>query len=133
MNPPELLAGTSTSLTVVGKNFGVNMADTYLSRVYRNDIETGLVFGVIEEFDPDILPFNGSSVRWWDSAQYKLCFNAGADLSKSPYLAACNQGLVVSSNVVPTPTCELNAFALFEPASLFVDLSGPWPVCRKSA
>jgi len=93
--PPELSAGTSSPLTVTGKNFGGYLAVEYGGRLFDED-------GLVRKWNPNLIPFNESSIDWWDWAQYQTCFSAslqeGMGVTTSQQ-RVCDQGVVYSSQI----------------------------------
>ena len=98
--PPELAAGSSSLLTVMGKNFGVDWFSSYAGRVYGAD---GI--SVILPVNPNVVPFNSSSIAWWDIAQYSACFSTQKEAAtkrqkkETIYDRKCDQGDIKSYNI----------------------------------
>jgi len=98
--PPELPAGSSSLLTVTGRNFGGYLAMEYGGRVFDGD-------DLLREYDSAIIPFNTSSVRWWDWAQYQTCFSGATESDTESDEVVnlrgedrkCDQGVVYSSKI----------------------------------
>ena len=64
-------------LAVKGINFGVDLPSEYGGRVYRmTDDGKEIVLKV----NPEDVPFNESSIEWWDWAQYSTCFSTQTDV-----------------------------------------------------
>lgn len=74
VHPPELASGTSSQLTVLGINIGVDMAAAYAGRMYASGAN-GVKIQTLD-YNPSLVPFNTSSIKWWEYAQYSSCFSS---------------------------------------------------------
>ena len=86
--PPELAAGTSSLLTVMGQNFGVDMPEAYAGRMYLPGEDGGKTIAL--PYNPYIVPFNASSIDWWDDAQYSACFSTQTEADERRRPVAVN-------------------------------------------
>lgn len=99
--PPEVLAGSSSLITITGRNFGDNMAVRYAGRVI-NLVEGKFLPEIVTRFSPDLTK-NVSSILWWDDAEYSTCFSsaAGVDPAKTTVMQRqCDAGNVPSSRIL---------------------------------
>ena len=102
--PPELAAGASSILTVRGINFGSDIPESYSGRQYAKGPSGDYIKDlagkkvILQRFDPLIVPFNESSIDWWDSAQYSTCFSAQLEAGKKMAVMdrVCDRGRVLS-------------------------------------
>eukprot|EP00961_Rhodomonas_salina_P196220 2648587-Rhodomonas_salina.1 len=66
------------------------------------DAEGGSEDGLVRKWNPNLIPFNESSIDWWDWAQYQTCFSAslqeGMGVTTSQQ-RVCDQGVVYSSQI----------------------------------
>ena len=67
-----LIAHRPWHLAVKGINFGVDLPLEYGGRRYKMT-EAGKEITL--KFDPEDVPFNESSIEWWDWAQYSTCLS----------------------------------------------------------
>ena len=59
-------------LAVKGINFGVDLPLQYAGRKYKiSDGKKEISY----RFNPEDVPFNESSIDWWDYAQFSTCFS----------------------------------------------------------
>eukprot|EP00282_Hemiselmis_andersenii_P035597 CAMPEP_0169433038 /NCGR_PEP_ID=MMETSP1042-20121227/3800_1 /TAXON_ID=464988 /ORGANISM="Hemiselmis andersenii, Strain CCMP1180" /LENGTH=794 /DNA_ID=CAMNT_0009543555 /DNA_START=227 /DNA_END=2608 /DNA_ORIENTATION=+ len=100
VTPPEVLAGTSSLLTVTGINFGDYLAVRYAGREIFVGPDT-VVPTVLKPYGEG-LTRNLTTLQWWDDAQFQTCFSNSLP-EGSPDIPVqqrfCNAGRVLSSSI----------------------------------
>mmetsp|Transcript_11150 Transcript_11150/g.25275 ORF Transcript_11150/g.25275 Transcript_11150/m.25275 type:complete len:1446 (-) Transcript_11150:72-4409(-) len=98
--PPELLAGSSSLLTVVGLNFGVDLSAQYAGRQVSAEGVTTVAY------DSQLVPVNASSIAWWDFAQFQMCFSSINDATAAELNQLVAQGTVPADMLSSYRKCD---------------------------
>lgn len=101
--PPEVLAGTSSLITVTGRNFGADLGIVYGGKLVEFTPNV-LLPSVLRPFSPQ-LTRNVTTIAWWAYAQYQTCFSApdakASTAKPIPVsLRVCDAGAIPSAKIL---------------------------------